>query len=58
MLDFVKAEGSRDYSGLSRRDFLRVGSLGLGALTLPDLLAAKQGYSGEGFVRDQSVVLL
>ncbi len=58
MLDFVQAGGSRDCSGLSRRDFLRVGSLGLGGLTLPDLLAAKEGSSGEGFVRDKSVVLL
>jgi len=49
MLDiFGGRYGSCD--GVSRRSFLRVGSLGLGALTLPDLLrgraeAARQGKS-------------
>src|SRR5829696_7593780 len=40
----------------SRRDFLRVGALGLGALTLPNLLAAKA--AAPSAVRDKSVVLL
>lgn len=39
-----------------RREFLRVGALGLGGLTLPGLLAAKQRNAG--FVRDKSIVFL
>ena len=58
MLNFVQAGGSRDCSGLSRRDFLRVGSLGLGGLSLSSLLSAKAESSQQGFVRDKSVVLL
>ena len=41
----------------SRREFLRVGSLALGGLTLPGLLAAKAA-GAKKFVRDKSVVLL
>ena len=58
MLNFVQTGGGRDCSGFSRRDFLRVGSLGLGGLALPSLLAAKGGSFDEGYVRDKSVVLL
>ena len=47
-------------SRLGRRDFLRVGALGLGGLSLPQLLswrsaAAEQGHS---FVKDKSVIFL
>jgi hypothetical protein len=35
--------GSRLCDGLTRREFLRVGGLGLGGLTLPGLLAARAG---------------
>lgn len=41
----------------SRRDFLRVGSLGLGALSLADYLALKAHGKG-GLFRDKSVIFL
>ena len=42
-----------------RRDFLRVGSLALGGLTLPQLLAARSARAQEGRpVRDKSVIFL
>jgi uncharacterized protein (DUF1501 family) len=51
---------TRDCSGLSRRDFVRAGLLGLGGLSLPQLLAAKEANraSGKSYVRDRSIVLL
>jgi hypothetical protein len=45
--------------GYTRRDFLRIGSLGLGALSLPSLLAARaRATNTESFVTGKSVVLL
>ena len=41
---------------LGRRDFLRVGSLGLGGLALPSLLAAQA--QGANLVKDRSVIFL
>ena len=41
---------------LGRREFLRVGSLGLGGLALPSLLAAKA--QGANLVKDRSVIFL
>ncbi len=51
---------SRDCSGLARRDFVRAGVIGLGSLTLPQLLAAKEAArrAGKSYVRDRSIVLL
>ena len=51
---------SGDCEGFSRRDFLRVGGLGLGGLALPDLFAARAlaADSKVDFVRDKAVVLL
>ncbi len=47
MLDiFGDRYGSCD--GLSRRNFVRLGSLGLGALTLPDLLRARSASAKSG----------
>lgn len=44
---------------LGRRDFLRIGTLGLGGLTLPDLLAGRAAASQQGRpVTDKSVVFL
>lgn len=46
---------------LGRRSFLQVGSLGLGGLTLSQLLAAKQAAAGSAsndFIKDKSVVFL
>jgi len=46
--------------GFSRREFLRVGALGLGGLTLPNLLAARSAASASGnkAVNDKSVIVL
>ena len=40
MLTLFTGTGNRDCAGLSRRDFLRAGALGVGGLTLPWLLRA------------------
>ena len=42
----------------SRRSFLRIGSLGLGGLSLPGLLHAAEGPGKESIAKDQSVILL
>ena len=55
MLTLVSDGRSRDCAGITRRDFIQIGALGLGGLSLPGLLAARDGSS---FVRDKSVVLL
>lgn len=44
--------------GLSRRDFLRIGSLGLGGLTLTDLLRLRAESPKRSVLRDKAVVLL
>ncbi len=50
---------SRNCQGVSRRDFLRIGSLGLGGLSLPGLLAAKAQASSVGqSITDKSVIFL
>jgi len=51
---------SRDCSGVSRRDFIRVGGLGLAGLSLSDVLASQAlaARSKTNFVRDKAVVLL
>lgn len=41
--------------GQTRRDFLKIGSLGLAGLTLPDLLRLRASEPG---MQDKSVVLL
>ncbi|MEK6233163.1 MAG: DUF1501 domain-containing protein, partial [Planctomycetales bacterium] len=48
----------RDCEGYSRRDFLRIGSLALGGLSLPSLLAARAAGAEKGFARDKAVVFL
>src|SRR5262245_12629806 len=61
MLTLTADTPMRDCAGLNRRDFVRIGALGLGALTLPRLLLAKANAASAGehhFVRDRSVVLL
>ncbi len=55
MLSFFGRTAGRDCSGMARRDFLRVGALGLGGLTLPGLLRARAADHGR---KDTSVVLL
>ncbi len=51
--------GSLDCQGYTRRDFLRIGALGLGGLSLPGLLAARQCAAGQGYApKHKSVILL
>jgi hypothetical protein len=60
MLTFLDHAAGEDCDGTTRRDFLRIGTLGLGGLTLPGLLAA-QAAASEGrsnYVRGKSVVFL
>ena len=48
-----------DCGGLIRRNFLKAGFLGLGGLTLPQLLQARAAHGGgNGSIRDKSVVLV
>ena len=56
----TSSSGSPDCSGVSIRDFMRVGGLGLAGLSLPDFLAtqAHAVRSKSNFVRDKAVVLL
>lgn len=49
---------NRTCAGFSRREFLRVGSLGLGGLGLSGMLATKAGAAGAEVMRGKSVVLL
>ncbi len=53
MLSF--ATGSASASRLGRREFLRVGGLGLGGLSLGDLFAAQ---AGKAAIKDKSVIFL
>lgn len=57
MLTLQTTGRQRNCEGFSRRDLLRIGSLGLGGLALPDLLHARSQFEA-GVVRDKSVVLL
>ena len=64
MLNFLTHNRSRNCEGTSRRDFLRVGSLGLGsmglgALTLSDVLRSRSEAREAGLnVKDTSVIWL
>lgn len=50
---------THDCQGFSRREFLRIGTLGAGALSLPGLLQSKTlAGVGTDVLRDKSVVLL
>ena len=50
---------NRTCQGYSRRDFLRIGTLGAGSLSLADMLRTKtEAGIGPGVLRDKSVVLL
>ena len=59
MFTLVDSRRDRTCAGTTRREFLRVGSLALGGLTLPGLLAARARAAESGkYVQDRSVVLL
>jgi len=57
MLTLQTNQRQRNCEGFSRRELLRIGSLGLGGLALPDVLYARSEATS-GFVRDKAVVLL
>jgi hypothetical protein len=58
MLD-VRSPSPRRCDGVSRRDFLRIGTLGWGGLTLADALRARSfGASGGRGASDRSVILI
>ncbi len=59
MLSIVGGGYERNCEGVSRREFLRVGTLGIGGLGLPALLQSQaQAAQASNFVRDKAVVLL
>ena len=58
MFTIETARSNRCCDGLTRRSFLRVGSLGLAGLSLADLLASRAHAGKADFVRDKSVVFL
>ena len=55
MLTITDHHPTKTCGGYNRRDFLRIGGAGLGSLTLPSLLAARE-YPG--YIKDRAVVLL
>ncbi|MFT5522066.1 MAG: hypothetical protein ACI9HK_000003 [Pirellulaceae bacterium] len=59
MLSIIGPGSNRTCEGRTRREFLQIGTLGIGGLTLPAFLAA-QAHAGTngGFVRDKAVVIL
>jgi uncharacterized protein (DUF1501 family) len=60
MLTIYSGGSQRDCAGLTRRNFLTAGALGLGSLSLPWLLGlkARAAETQTGFVRDRAVVLI
>ena len=59
MLNLLSSRRNRDCDGSTRRDFLKVGSLGLGAMGLPDLLRMRAEAQAAGQpVKDTSVIWL
>lgn len=57
MLNLFSDRRFRDCEGASRREFLKIGALGAGALTLPELLAARAQAKAAGLpTKDTSVV--
>ncbi len=59
MLTMFGGGGDRDCGGTSRRDFLRIGALGLGGMSLPSLLSLQAQAEASGHtLKDRSVVFL
>src|SRR5258708_3411619 len=57
MLNLWGTQIRSDCEGTSRRDFLRIGALGMSGLTLPALLRLRSAAAGEGrATKDTSVV--
>ncbi len=59
MLNLIGKATARDCEGTSRRDFLRIGALGLTALSLPGLLRLRSAAAATGrMTKDTSVIWL
>lgn len=60
MLQFVSHTGTRLCDGWTRREILRAGAIGLGGLTLPNLLRFQTAQAAESFPRAKarSVIIL
>src|SRR5215472_14196079 len=58
MLRVQVHEGVRHCDGLTRREMLRIGALGLGGLTLPGLFRLEQAAAASRSTRAKSVILL
>src|ERR1700730_10015583 len=59
MLKFLASRQGTNCDGSTRRDFLKVGALGVGGLMLPDLLRARAANKAEGKpTKNTSVVWL
>ena len=59
MLDILGTRNSSCCNGSSRRDFLKVGALGMTGLALPDLLRAQAALGKSGAnVPDKTVIWL
>jgi hypothetical protein len=52
----VLGSGSRYCDGIRRRTFLRIGALGLGGMTLPQLLRAEAHAGGRG--REKAIIMI
>jgi hypothetical protein len=58
MLSLQTSHGTRHCDGISRRDLLKIGAIGLGGLTLPGLLRLERASGAEARPRARSVILL
>jgi hypothetical protein len=59
MLNLISGKSRRDCEGNTRREFMKIGALGLGALTLGDLLRARSMAAAKGeSTKDTSVIWL
>lgn len=58
MLTLSSDRLDRNCEGTTRRDFLRIGTLGIGGLSLSSLLAAEAAAGGASHIRGKSVVVL
>ena len=54
MLTLYSDKISRNCQSYSRRELLKIGTLGLGGLSLPQVLAKE----AKGYVKDKTVVML
>jgi hypothetical protein len=57
MLSFLSSRKGTDCDGTTRRDFLKIGSLGMTGLALPDLLKARAAAASQGQSRRNTSVV-